>query len=92
MTERGVCCETVYYLLDFVGYLVAAAVVNLLDHRPAAVVGWGFFAAVLFAALAIGETVAYRKCGEPNRCTRWLGLAAFVLLVLGFIVVLLVSR
>ena len=25
MTERGVCCKTVYYLLDFVGYLVAAA-------------------------------------------------------------------
>lgn len=79
-----------YWILS--GIWVVAAIVNLFDHRPAAVVGWGFFAAVLFAALAIGETVAYRKCGEPNRCTRWLGLAAFVLLVLGFIVVLLVSR
>ena len=92
MTERGVCCETVYYLLDFVGYLGGSSNVNLFDHRPAVVVGWGFFAAVLFAALAIGETIAYRKYGEPNRYTRWLGLAAFVLLVLGFIVVLLVSR
>ena len=92
MTERGVCCETVYYLLDFVGYLGGSSNVNLFDHRPAVVVGWGFFAAVLFAALAIGETIAYRKYGESNRWTRRLGLAAFVLLVLGFIVVLLVSR
>lgn len=92
MTERGVCCETVYYLLDFVGYLGGSSNVNLFDHRPAAVVGWGFFAAVLFAALAIGETIAYRKYGELNRWTRRLGLAAFALLVLGFIVVLLVSR
>lgn len=78
--------------MDFVGYLGGSSNVNLFDHRPAAVVGWGFFAAVLFAALAVGETIAYRKYGELNRWTRQLGLAAFVLLVLGVIVVLLVSR
>ena len=79
-----------YWILS--GIWVVAAIVNLFDHRPAVVVGWGFFAAVLFAALAVGETIAYRKYGESNRWTRRLGLAAFVLLVLGFIVVLLVSR
>ena len=48
-----------YWILS--GIWVVAAIVNLFDHRPAVVVGWGFFAAVLFAALAIGETIAYRK-------------------------------
>lgn len=79
----------IYMVLS--GVWLLAAVVNIMDQRPTAVIGFNIFAAVLFAGLAGGYALLSRKYGETGRWKRWLHLSALLMLVVVFVVILLVS-
>ncbi len=79
----------IYLILS--GVWLLAAVVNIVDDRPAAVVGLNVFTAVLFAALAGGYAFLSGRYGETGKWKLWLHLSALLLLAAALAVVLLVS-